>query len=1152
MQLLKKMLFAVLLCSLATVSNPVYGQAVSATLLGTVTDASGAAVPNATVVITATDTGVTHEVKTNDSGNYTFPDLTPGRYAVSATASSFKKAIRENIDVVVNTTSRVDVTLQTGDVNETVTVTDAPPMLQTDRADISVNFDTRQIEDMPLAVNRNFQGLLNLVPGTAPATFQHSQFFNAQSSLQTEVNGLPRQGNSYQIEGIDDNERTGLLQILIPPAEAIQTVDISTNNFEAELGRASGAVTNVILKSGTNQFHGFAEEFLQNQFFNAKNYFSTTLPHVAYNYFGGGIGGPIVKNKLFFYFDYLRTSDHEANNNSLTIPLKQFSTPVPCAVGGGQCLDLSAAIAPTKTANVFAGIIYDPNTGDPTTGAGRTPFPGNQIPMSRVNPVTLSILNGLPAENRPVPNAYTLANDYNTNLAFTKGSNTYDGKVDWVISSKDTLSGRYSYQSVDTFQAPVFGSFFGGPAQGGFEATGTQSAYSTGVNYARVFSPTLLTEARFGVAHLANNAKPSDYGSNDADKLGIPGVNIEGQPFTSGQVGISLGNFSSPIIGYSPSVPWVRSEYNIVFTNQWTKIIRNHTLKFGGDVHNIQDNLLQDQTFSPRGLYTFAENQTSTPGAATNIANDMASFLLDLPSQAGRDLNTFTPAYRQWWIFSFVNDKWQASPKLTLDLGLRWELYPPATPAVKGGFSNYDSTNNQLILAGVGGNPSNLGMKMRWGYLAPRTGFAYRATDQTVIRGGFGFSYTPYPDNSYAYNYPVRSNNAYNFLNSYQPAVLADNVTVPTFQAGFPAPVPVVIPSSGIIETNTPLLVAQNYNLIPTNWKNPYAMSWNVALQQALPGQFSFQLAYVANHGVDIATNQNINLPSVYGGGSASEPEYNLPNPLPGATLHRTASTSAIFLGYSSNYQSLQTQLIRHFVNGLATTTAFTWAKGMNYQTGDDGGLTFFIDQQRNYAPADYDRKLNFEESFTYELPIGKGKRWVNTSGVASSIIGGWKIAGIVSIVSGIPFTVTANGGTLNTPGTAQTANLVKPFHKLGKIGAGKPWFDTTSFAQPLGYVGTYPNGKVYLGNTGRNQFYGPGYMQNNLSMFKDFGIREWMTLNVRCDAFQLSNTPQFANPNSSLTSGTFGQVTGTLGSGSGVNGVGGGRALQLSAKLSF
>ncbi len=1146
-QNIKKMIYALVFCTLLAAGQQARAQAVSATLLGTVTDSSGASVPNATVTITEVNTGLTHEAKTNDSGNYTFPDLSPGRYSVAATAASFKKALRENVDVNVNSTSRVDIAMATGDVSETVTVTDAPPMLQTDRADISVNFDTRQVADMPLSVNRNFQGLLNLVPGTTPATFQHSQFFNAQSSLQTQVNGLPRQGNSYQIEGIDDNERTGLLQILIPPAEAIQTVDISTNNFEAELGRATGAVTNVILKSGTNQFHGFVEEFLQNQAFNAKNYFSTTLPHVAYNYFGGGIGGPIVRNKLFFYFDYLRTSDHEANNNSLTIPLKEFSTPVPCLTGGGECIDLNGAHNPTTN----AGNIYDPTTGN-VDGTGRQQFPNNQIPMSRVNPVTLSILNGLPAPNRTVPNGYTLANDYNANLAFTKGSNTYDSKVDWVIDSKDTLSGRYSYQGVLTYQAPVFGPFFGGPAQGGFEATGNQGAYSTGVYYNRVFSPTLLTEARIGVAHLANNATPSNYGSNDADTLGVPGVNIPGQPFTSGQVGITLGNFSNPIIGYSASVPWIRAESNIDFVNHWTKIIKNHTLKFGGDLRRIRDDLLQDQTFSPRGVYTFAENQTSTPGTATNIANDMASFLLDLPSQAGRDLNTFTPAYRQWWIFSFVNDKWQATSKLTLDLGLRWELYPPATPAVTGGFSNFDPAANQLVLAGVGTNPSNLGMKTYYSYFAPRTGFAYRVSEATVLRGGFGISYTPYPDNSYAYNYPVRSNNSYNSLNSYQPAVLADNVTVPTFQAGFPAPVPVVIPSDGIIATNTPQLVAQNYNVVPTDWKNPYAMSWNLTVQQALPGQFSLQIAYVANHGVNIASNQNINLPSVYGGGSASDPEYNLPNSLPGTTLHRTASTNAIFLGYSSNYQSLQTQLVRHFVNGLASTTAFTWAKGLNYQSGDDGGLLFYVDQRRNYGPADYDRRLNFEQSFTYELPIGQGKRWVNSSGIASSIIGGWKIAGIISVVSGIPFTVTANGGTLNTPGTTQTANLVKPFHKLGHIGAGKQWFDTSSFAQPLGYVGTYPNGQAFVGNTGRNQFYGPGYFQNNLSMFKDFRITERWILNVRADAFQLTNTPQFANPQASLTSGTFGQVTSTLGSGSGVNGVGGGRALQLSAKLSF
>lgn len=1168
---LRKSLLALSLCTLLTVVPQAFGQAVSATLLGTITDASGAAVPGVKVTITAPATGATSSAESNSSGNYTFPDLTPGTYSVTGEAQGFKKEVRATVDVTVNSSTRVDLVLQNGSVSETVTVTDAPPVLQTDRADVSFKMEAQQVEDMPLAVNRNFQGLLNLIPGSTPATFEHSQFFNAQGSLQTRINGVPRQGNSYLIEGIDDTERTGLLQIIIPPAEAIQTVDISTNNFEAELGRATGAVTNVILKSGTNDFHGFAEEFLQNQAFNAKNYFSTTLPHVAYNYFGGGVGGPILKDKLFFYFDYLRTSDHEANNNNLTIPLKAFSTPVPCKNGGGQCLDLSSAINPATG----AGIIYDPATGS-ASGSGRSKFANSQIPIGRVNPVSLKILQMLPAENRPVPNGYTLSNDYNANLAFVKSSNTYDAKVDYALTARDRLSARFSYQKVDTLQAPVFGAFLGGPAQGAFEALGSQASYSTGLNYNHTFTSTLLTEVRLGVGHLRNSATPADYGSNDADTLGIPGVNIGGQPFTSGQVGVNIGTFSNPLIGYAASVPWLRAEANIDVVNHWTKVLHNHTVKFGADVRRVRDDLLQDQTFSPRGIQTFGENQTAcaptnppsgdckTTASATNPANDLASFLLDVPSQVGRDLNTFFPAYRDWWVFVFAGDKWQASSKLTLDLGLRWEFYPPATPKVASGFSQYDYTKNQLLLAGVGDVPRNVGIKTQYKYFAPRTGFAYRATDQTVVRGGFGISYTQFPDNSYLYNFPVRSNNAYNPVNSYGPAVLADGVTVPTFQTGFPAPVPVPIPSSGIIPTNTAQLVASNYFTVPADYHNPYVLSWNLAVQQALPAQFSLQLAYVANHGVHIATNQNINLPSVYGLGAASEPEYNLPNALPGSTLHRTASTNVLFLGNSSNYQSLQAQLQRRFTSGIAWSSAFTWGKAMDYQQGDDGGLTYFINRRRNYAPADYDRRLNFEQSFTYELPIGRGHRWLN-SGIAATALGGWRLAGIVSIVSGTPIAngITANGGTLNTPGTQQNANLVGTYRTPKRIGVGNQWFDPSAFAQPqgcstakdpatglqvpcVGIVG------VEIGNTNRNQFYGPGFVQDNLSAFKDFRFTERFILNARVDAFQLSNTPQFANPNNSITSGTFGQVTSTLGSGSGVNGVGGGRALQLSAKLSF
>ncbi len=307
-------------------SEQARSQAVNATLIGTVTDSSGAAVGGVKMTITETNTGVSRTSQTNESGNYVVPDLPPGTYSVTAELSGFKRASRAEIDVIVNTTERVDLVLEPGNVAETVTVEGETPILQTERADTGRKIEAVLTENIPLGTNRNFQNLLNIVPGTTRATFQHSQFFNASSSLQTEVNGQLREGNNTQIEGIDDNERTGLLQILVPPLEAIQTVDVSTSNYDAELGRASGAVTNVILKSGTNNYHGAAYEFVKNSYFNARNFFDPAVGHLAYNYFGGNIGGPIKKNKLFFFGDYLKIYDHEANTNLITIPTLAFRT----------------------------------------------------------------------------------------------------------------------------------------------------------------------------------------------------------------------------------------------------------------------------------------------------------------------------------------------------------------------------------------------------------------------------------------------------------------------------------------------------------------------------------------------------------------------------------------------------------------------------------------------------------------------------------------------------------------------------------------------------------------------------------------------------------------------------------------------------------
>ncbi len=618
-----------------------FAQAVSATILGTITDISGGIISGGKVTITETNTGTVRSADTNESGNFVFADVPPGIYSVSVESAGFKREVRSNIEVQINTSNRVDLQLQPGNVSESVEVRAETPPLQTDRADTSVKIETVQTANLPVGTNRNFQSLLNLVPGTTRASFQHSQFFNAASSLQTEVNGQMRMGNNYQLEGIDDNERTGLLQIIVPPLEAIQTVDVSTSNFDAELGRASGAVTNVMLKSGTNQFHGAAYEFFKNNKLNARNFFDKSVGALHYNYYGGNVGGPIIKNKLFFFGDFLRISDHEANANTLTIP---------------TAAQISGNLSASTTT------IYNPFTGNPD-GTGRQAFQNNTIPSNLINPISAKLLALLPAPNVQSTSG---TNNYFALLPFYKDTNSFDAKLDYNLTDKDRVAGRLSFARPVVYQAPIFGIKAGGPAQGNFEGTGVQRTYSTGLNYDRIISPSLIAEFRVGVAHYHNEAQNADYGMNTSSDLGIPGVNIG--PFYSGIVGINIGSFfSSNLIGYSASVPWIRAEANIDVVNSWTKILGNHTIKFGADLRRVRDDLLQDQTFSPRGLYTFGGGQTALNNngktSATSYYNNLASFLLDVPSQAGRDLGQYFPAYRQWEFFTFAQDKWTVSPE---------------------------------------------------------------------------------------------------------------------------------------------------------------------------------------------------------------------------------------------------------------------------------------------------------------------------------------------------------------------------------------------------------------------------------------------------------------------------------------------------------
>lgn len=1140
----------------------IFAQAVTGTMVGTVTDSTGAVVAKADVDITLTGQSSNYHTVTNDSGNFTEPDLPSGVYTVTITSAGFKKTVLENITIVTNSTQRVDATLANGSATESITVTTAPPQLQTDRADISTTIEARQIENLPLSSGNSFQSLLNTVPGMAPVTFNNSQFFNANNDLSTNANGQSSYVNLYQIEGIDDDQRTGIHIILVPAAAAIANVDITTNNFEAEFGRAVGTVVNVTLKSGTNNLHGSVFHSMQNNGVNARPYFQTGRNgRLVYNYTGASLGGPVIKNKLFLFGDFLRVSDHEGLNSTVTIPYYSVAN---------NTLSLAG----------YKGQVYDPNTGNTADcqggatpancGVGRVPFAGNLIPLSNpgISPVALKVLQGLDTIARnPAINLNSAAyisgatgNNFSANLPFHKDIYSFDVKGDYNISQKDHLSARHSYQHINTFQAPSFGAFFGGPAGGGFEATGIATAYSTGVNYTRTFGTKLFTEARIGVAHLRNSATQTDYGANDAKSLGIPGNGPNGTnntPTTSGQVNFTINNFTSPTIGYSASLPWLRAESNIDFANNWTRILGNHQVKFGADVRRVRDDLLQGNNNAAAGQFYFNENSTSAPGAAsfnggpTGQANDVASMLFGVPFQVGQDTNSTFPAYRQTWLFFFASDKWQATQKLTVDVGLRWELYPPATPRKPGGFVNYSPTTNLLTVAGLNGNPSNLGMQMNYGNVAPRIGLAYRATDKMVLRAGYGISYVPFVDNTYAYNYPIKTSTYYTTTATYGQALNPAGGVV-NFVTGIPATPTAQFTSQGtLFETAANGTIGLANLFIPLNFKNPVVHSWNAVVQYAMPFNNSLQIAYVANHGTRISIEQNINVPGIYGQAAAYDPLN--------VAFGKTAAVTQFMVGTSTNYQSLQVQLARRFNNGLGYTVAYTWGKASGYVTGAQTGAYFYglaaPNKHMNYSVLDFDRTNNLSTTVTYALPAGRGRKYFN-SGVGAYTLGGWQVSAIIQAVSGLPFSITASSAT---PGVTQTANINGAYNVThghsGVIGSGSPtWFDPTVFSAPscTPYSAANPV-PCALGNTGRNQFRGPAYFSDNVSLFKAFPIHENWKLEARLDAYNLTNTPQFANPTNSITSGNFGKITSTLGSGQGyVNGVGGGRALQAGVKLTF
>src|SRR5262245_35764340 len=783
MRIARVPLFSIL--TLFSVYSFRFGQAVKGSLLGSITDTNGAVLPGAKVTITEVNTNLSRSTVTNESGNYVFGNLDRGVYRLEIQLAGFKKAVRDKVDVLVNNDTRVDVQMEAGEINQTVEVTANVPLLQTERADVGRQIETKQLQDMPLTFNRNFQSLLNLTPGATRAFRPHSEFFNSQDSLSTQVNGQSRLANNVQIEGIDNNHRTGLLTVLIPPIEALSSVDITTSNYEAELGRAGGAVTNVTLRSGSNDLHGSVYAFNPVDKLAARPYFAATKAHSVYNQFGFTLGGPIIKNKTFFFGDYQGIRDRRGDVTRPTIPTMDFRN------------------GDFRASNT---IIYDPATGT-SDGRGRTQIQCNGllnvICPERISPVAKKILSFIPDPTRP-----GLTNNYELATVREKDTDSFDVKVDHKIRDNDSFFVRYSYQRPKVFDPGLYG-IYGGPKADGFAGTGINRTQSGAVNYTHIFNPTFITEFRLGFSRYRNDAQNQDTGMQTSTEIGIPGVNLD--EFTSGLAYIDIAGYTNPVVGFSPSLPWIRAETNVDLVSNWTRVFRNHTVKWGVDGRFNKDDLLQTQTYSPRGRFFFRAGPTALNGGPTSgFANAFASFLLDLPNECGRDLPGTFPTVRQKTLFTYVQDKWTVSQKLTLNYGLRHEIYFAPTPMHPGGFSNYNPENNSLELAGVGDIPSNMGRETNYKNFAPRFGLAYRFDEKTVIRGGYGISIdASFPDDKYAFNFPVKQNNAFTAPNTFSAAGKMAN--------GFAAPLVAAIPTNGVI-ANAPL--NQEYvPVIPLNLK---------------------------------------------------------------------------------------------------------------------------------------------------------------------------------------------------------------------------------------------------------------------------------------------------------------------------------------------
>jgi Carboxypeptidase regulatory-like domain len=1090
-----------LMIAVSLLPGSLAAQAVTGTILGTVTDSTGALIPGATITLTHAGTGLTRTVVTDGAGEYTVPSLPTGRYSLTAELSGFKTVSLPDIDLGVDQRMRLNVRLELGTVSETITITGQSPLVQVASSELGTTVDEEQIKTLPLN-GRNFVSLTRTVPGVLRgipgSNIDGAGSLAWRASASFSANGQRPRDNNYILDGVDNNETWLQTVVLFPSVDALDEFKLQTSTYSAEFGRSLGGVVNLQIKSGSNEMHGSLFEFHRNDAFDANNFFNNLAgrpkPDFSQHQFGGTVGGPLLRDRTFYFFDFQGYRVTQGQTFLSTVPSARMRR--------GDFGEVNR-------------VIYDPLTGQP--------FPGNVIPQSRWDPAAKNILEQLIPESNTGgargANGQTI-NNYLINPNVERQDNQFDIKADHNLAANNRFFGRYSFQKTHRLQPATLphgdAGFTFGAGDGNVKAQGFA------FNDTHTFSSNLLNEFRFGWTSIKFLMSPIDYGQNLAQKVGIPGVNLN--EVTSAMSQITFQNGGMRNLGSNGNQPLITNQNDFQIFDNVTRVVGRHTMKIGGALTLRSREILNADLIV--GQFRFNQNQTSSCAgvttACTPLANtgfDFASFLLGLSDLKDRrlfDAGTYTETRPEYAVY--FQDDIRVSDKLTVNAGVRWDVFVPWVE-VDDKQSNFDPSVGRFIVASPDAviNGVKVGRYLQTYSkrdIGPRFGFAYDLTGsgRTILRGGYGifWNFTPGgTSSSKAQNPP--------FL---QATTLSSNFgSNLILSEGLPPP-PGVDPNRAPAGTTR--------SAFDINFRDAYAHNFNVNVQRQFGSNYMVEAAYSGSRTRQAALKTDLNqAPPTVG---VTDQNINRPFARTAPALRTVGTLSSIgFLDYNGFFVKVQ----RRFANRFSFLHSYTLGRATDYNSDNDGTVTLtnIFDREYDRAPSQYDVTHTFSSTWIYELP------WA-----AQRAYGGWQLSGLLYLRSGLPVNITQSQTMLSTgignnrPNTVCDPKLDNPTIER--------WFNTSCFQQVPDATGTF-------GNTRRNSVRGPGDFNIDFSVIKNTRIARVDT-EFRIEAFNVLNHPQFAQPQGQLGNAAFGTISQMLASPSCATCGTTERQIQLAVKMRF